>query len=316
MSDEKQIAKYEYDTDHGPVRLTPETVRKYLVSGQGHVNDQEVMMFLTLCKYQRLNPFLREAYLIKYSDGDPATIVVGKDVHVKRAAKHPQFDGIESGVVVEREGAVIERAGSLTLSGDKIIGGWAVGHRKDWNTPRKITVSFDEYVGKKKDGSPNRSWAKMPGTMMVKVAEAQCLRAMFPEELQALYNAEEMGGDYSELSQKPIPTGDNKTADEIKRQTYQLLEDNGALLGDQYKEGVSGEMELAGADITILANIYDDVCAEIRSLSLKETREQTKKGFADAAAQAKKYGEEPPLPDGKPDDSEIGDKDEKDLELF
>ena len=41
-------------------------------------------MFIELCKAQKLNPFIREAYLIKFGIS-PANIVVGKDVFVKRA---------------------------------------------------------------------------------------------------------------------------------------------------------------------------------------------------------------------------------------
>ena len=194
-----------YETDHGEVKLSPGIIRQYLVSGNAPVTDQEVAMFLTLCKYQRLNPFLREAYLIKYSDRDPASIVVGKDVHVKRASKHPHFDGIQSGVIVERSGDIVEREGSFTAKDDSIVGGWAIGHRKDRSIPRKITVSFEEYAVRKRDGNLNRSWTRMPGTMIVKVAEAQCLRAMFPEELQALYNAEEMQVQPDELPKQVIP---------------------------------------------------------------------------------------------------------------
>ena len=89
----KELTRYEYETDHGTVSLTPEIVQRYLVSGQGNITKGELAMFLNLCKYQKLNPFLREVYLIKYSDKDPASMVVGKDVHQKRAAKNPHYCG-------------------------------------------------------------------------------------------------------------------------------------------------------------------------------------------------------------------------------
>ena len=46
------------------VRLSPNIIRKYLVNGNGAVTDQEIVMFLNLCRFQHLNPFLREAYLL------------------------------------------------------------------------------------------------------------------------------------------------------------------------------------------------------------------------------------------------------------
>ena len=68
----------EYDCNGQMVKLSPNIVRNYLVNGSGAVTDQEVAMFLNLCKYQRLNPFLKEAYLVKYGN-QPATIVTGKE---------------------------------------------------------------------------------------------------------------------------------------------------------------------------------------------------------------------------------------------
>jgi phage recombination protein Bet len=305
MSDEKAVVKYEYETDHGLVTLTPEIVTKYLVSGEGKITSGELAMFLNICKYQKLNPFLREVYLIKYSDRDPASIVVGKDVHQKRAAKHPQFDGIESGVIVlDAESKLVERPGSFTMPEEKIVGGWATGHRKDWSTPRKITVSYEEYVVRKKsDNLPNRTWAKMPGTMIVKVAEAQCLRAMFPEELQALYNAEEMGAEPGALPQTPLPQGNDKTVEELREDIEQLIEDNKSLLGWDYGGGIS-EKTWETEDVTILANILNDLKAEIKSLRMKEARVATK-DYNEQLRLAKKYGEEPPLPDSEPDSEEL-----------
>ena len=81
-----------YKSNGEDVNLSPGIIRKYLVAGGGQVTDSEVMMFLSLCRFQHLNPFLREAYLIKYGN-EAATMVVGKDVFVKRAMKDPDFKG-------------------------------------------------------------------------------------------------------------------------------------------------------------------------------------------------------------------------------
>ena len=57
------------------VQLSPATVKNYLVSGNAErVTDQEVVMFINLCKYNGLNPWLREAYCIKYGSGTGSTI--------------------------------------------------------------------------------------------------------------------------------------------------------------------------------------------------------------------------------------------------
>ena len=78
----------EFEVNGQTVKLSPAIIRNYLVNGNGNVSDQEVVMFLNLCKFNRLNPFLREAYLIKYGSS-PATMMLGKDAITKRAMRNP-----------------------------------------------------------------------------------------------------------------------------------------------------------------------------------------------------------------------------------
>lgn len=54
-------------------------------------------------------------------------------------------------------------------------------------------MSFDEYAGRKKDGSLNGQWSKKPATMIRKVALVQALREAFPKTFGGLYSAEEQG---------------------------------------------------------------------------------------------------------------------------
>ena len=85
VAEKKETGIVEYESNGEIVKLSPTMIKKYLVSGGGQVTDQEVMMFLSLCRYQHLNPFLKEAYLIKYGNKNPATMVTGKEVFTKRA---------------------------------------------------------------------------------------------------------------------------------------------------------------------------------------------------------------------------------------
>jgi len=190
-----------YETDRGEVQLSPEIIKKYLVSGDGSkVTNEEIVLFINLCRYQRLNPFLREAYLIKYSEKYPATIVVGKDVFVRRAAANPNCAGWQAGVIVQDGETLVEREGSLVLDSENLVGGWAKVYRKDWQEPLKISVSLQEYTRENKEGVPQRAWATMKATMIRKVALSQALREAFPEDFQGLYSAEEMGINAEELS--------------------------------------------------------------------------------------------------------------------
>lgn len=175
--------------------LTPETVKNYLVSGdKDRVTMQEVVMFMNLCKFNGLNPWLREAYLIKFGS-EPATIVASKEAFTKRAEGNPQFNGCEAGIIVldGDSGDVIYRKGSLKLPDETLVGGYAEVWRKDREHSYRSEVSFDEYAGRKKDGSLNRQWASKPATMIRKVALVQALREAFPGTLDGMYAPEERG---------------------------------------------------------------------------------------------------------------------------
>jgi hypothetical protein len=72
------------------VKLSPALIRKYLVNNQA-VTNQEVLMFLQLCRYRGLNPWIPEAFLVKYG-GSPAQIIVGKDAFTIRENLQIQWD--------------------------------------------------------------------------------------------------------------------------------------------------------------------------------------------------------------------------------
>ena len=189
------LMAFEYDSNGEKVKLSPATVRNYLVNGGGNVTDQEVMMYLTLCRYQHLNPFLKEVYLIKYGNS-PATIVTGKDLFMKRANRNPNYAGKKAGIIVasKENGAVTEREGTVYIpETEELIGGWAKVYIKGHTEPEYASVSFNEYAGRKSDGTLNSQWATKPATMIRKVALVQALREAFPEDFGGLYSPEEMG---------------------------------------------------------------------------------------------------------------------------
>lgn len=187
------------------VALTPQIVRDYFVSGnKENVSLQEVVTFMNLCKYSGLNPWEKEAYCIKYGS-EPATLVAGKAAFLKRAESNPAFDGMSCGIITldPETGMTEERHGAFYLPGETIVGGWAEVYRKDRAHPTRVEVSFDEYAGRKRDGSMNGQWKTKPATMIRKVAQVQALREAFPTTFGAMYAAEEMG--VEEPVETPIP---------------------------------------------------------------------------------------------------------------
>ena len=237
----------EYEANGELVKLSSGMIKKYLVNGGGNVSDQEVMMFLSLCRYQHLNPFLREAYLIKYGSNDPATIVTGKDVFTKRADATPNYAGKQAGVIVQKEnGDVEEREGSLVLPKETLVGGWAKVFIKGHETPEYASVSLEEYIGRKKDGTVNSQWSKKPATMIRKVAVVQALREAFPDRFQGMYAQEEM----TEVSGMKLDTR-KIVAEEIEETIVNPFEEKEEIIVDsevsdidEKAEGEQTEMKL------------------------------------------------------------------------
>ena len=189
----------EYKAGDAMVRLTPNMIRMYLVRGnKENVTDQDVMLFLNLCKYQGLNPFLNEAYLIKYGN-QPATVVTGKEAITKRAMRNKRYEGQQAGVVIYHDETeeLEHRTGSMVMPGEQLVGGWAKVYVKGYQHPIEAVVSYNEYVGLK-DGKPNAQWSRKPGTMIRKVALTQALREAFPEDLGGMYEASEVGVDFDD----------------------------------------------------------------------------------------------------------------------
>lgn len=207
----------EYKCGEETVKLSPTIIRNYLVNGNGNVTDQEIVMFLNLCRFQHLNPFLREAYLIKFGN-QPATIVTGKDAITKRAMRNQKYSGQQAGVVIQHtdSGELEYRVGSLVLGNEELVGGWAKVYVKGYDVPIEAVVSYQEYVGTKNDGSVNGQWSKKPATMIRKVALVQALREAFPEDLGGMYASEEMNLDFDETAVSApveIPQQDAQNAD-------------------------------------------------------------------------------------------------------
>lgn len=64
----QQQSGVSYDVCGTRVKISLADVKRYLVTGNAEVSDQEALMFLATCRTRRLDPWVREAYLIKYSD--------------------------------------------------------------------------------------------------------------------------------------------------------------------------------------------------------------------------------------------------------
>lgn len=181
------MAPVTYESGGQQVTIDPMLVRNFLVSGDpSKVSDQEILYFISLCKAQKLNPFVKDAYLIKFGTS-PAQVVTSCAALEKRAETFPAYDGMESGIIVKGENGVEYRNGSFyDDDSEKLLGAWAEVYRKDRSRPKHIEVSLKEF------NKGNANWNTMPAIMIRKVAKATALREAFPNENGSLYAEEEL----------------------------------------------------------------------------------------------------------------------------
>ena len=196
-----------YMVDDEEVKLTPSIVSEYLANG-AQITLPEFKMFTSLCKARGLNPFLKEAYIIKFGNS-PAQIIVGKDAILKRAILNPNFDGREQGIIViNKDGEALEKPGTFLLDSETLAGGWAKVYRKDWSYPVYVTVAFSEVAQKKRDGNLNSNWATKSATMVEKIALVRALREAFVENTGGMYEAEELAPHESVIESEVIVQDD------------------------------------------------------------------------------------------------------------
>lgn len=177
-----EIVKFERSGE--VVQFTADEVRQTLCP---QATDKELAFAMALCQAQHLDPFTKDVHLVKYGNG-PLSIITSKEVFTKRAQANPKFEGMEAGVTfLTPDGQIVQREGSMPIQGWNLIGGWCKVYVSGYRVPIYDEVAMSEY------STGKSNWAKMPGTMIRKVAMCHALREAFPDDFQGLYGEEEMG---------------------------------------------------------------------------------------------------------------------------
>jgi phage recombination protein Bet len=215
------VVKYKA-TDGELIQLDVQTVKQYLVRGKANlVDDQEFMFFCQLCKARKLNPFINDCYLIKYSS-DPAAIILS--IHYKRglAKSQPDYRGHQKGIIVETKDGVLKDSYGLLRKGETLLGGWFEAQPENYRTPFRLEVNLDEYTKTTREGDITQFWQKKC-TMIAKVAESQGLSALWPKDLGHLYTKEEfdLKGEMVDIESKEV---EPEIPPMSQEQLYQLLE--------------------------------------------------------------------------------------------
>jgi len=216
------IVKYKSESGE-EVSLSADIIKRYLVSGDpSKVTDQEVMMFLKLCQYQRLIPFLNEAYLVKFGN-EKAQIIVGKDVFMRRLSNSPLVEGYQAGIIVRKKGSdeIQYRNGTFYVPGEEqLLGGWSRIWRKGWKEPVEHSVSLHEYIKLGANKEPQAGWKKA-ATQIRKVALVQNAREVVPD-LRQLYISEEMQVDEEQLQNVQVEFTIHDAEEEVQEETQEV----------------------------------------------------------------------------------------------
>jgi phage recombination protein Bet len=255
-----------YEASGQEIKLSPSIVTQFITKGDGAITEQEAINFMMLCKYAELNPYLNEAYLVKFGN-KPAQMITSKEAFMKRAERQPTYKGNKAGIIVlDKNGEIIEREGTIKTKNEELLGGWARVFRSDREEPTYISINFEEFAKYKYDGSLQATWNQMPANMIRKSALVNALREAYPDQLGAMYTEDEP--DVGESAPKAATNveEDKKTQDllsEFKEKT-------------QKKEPENEEIPPKGADPNIEVELTDSERDELATFrkAQKEKQEQ------------------------------------------
>lgn len=147
-----------------------ECIENYLRTTHTKLTNEELKQFVMLCKIHNLNPLKREIYAIKW--GNQLQIVVNYYEYIKRADKTGLVDYYGVEVVYNDDKSI-----------DKAI---FTGKRKDQTKEMVMVFPFKEWF------KQQLVWKEKPHFMIEKVALANGLRRLFPNEIAELpYTQEE-----------------------------------------------------------------------------------------------------------------------------
>lgn len=191
---ENAVAEYIPFGSSEKIKLTVKIVQELIAtptkSGKT-CSERDAMRFMMLCRSRALNPFEGDCFLLGYDtqDGPAFSLITAHQAFLKRAEPHPEFDGMESGVIIspalacpmcraeggrEVNGAWVvcsackgigqtdEIEGDIVPPEHSLIGGWAKVHFKNRKVAMKKRLSLKTF-------STGRSrWGVDPAGMIVK----------------------------------------------------------------------------------------------------------------------------------------------------
>lgn len=152
--------------------------------------QRDALRFIGMCQARRLNPLEGDAFLIGYDtvNGPVFNLITAHQAFLKRAELHPEYDGMESGIVVvtDDKPEPIDIHGDFHTDDQTCAGGWARVHFKTRKIPTYRRIRLARF------NTGRAEWAKDAPGMICKCAEADALRSSFPTMLGGLYLRDEI----------------------------------------------------------------------------------------------------------------------------
>jgi phage recombination protein Bet len=145
-------------------------------------SEPEFKLLMYMANTYGLDPLLKQIWAVKRTEGQPALIFAGRDGMLAIAHRSGHFDGMQSGVNYEKKTIDSGKATERTV--DVPVSAWCEIWRNDMTHSFKTEVPFSEY------NTGYSVWKTNPSAMILKVAEAVCLRKAF--SVSGLYSPEEI----------------------------------------------------------------------------------------------------------------------------
>lgn len=171
---------------------TPEQRHALAQLGCEDASDTELAVFFHQSVRTGLDPFAKQIYLVgrydKRAGRKVHTIQTGIDGYRLIAMRTGKYDGADGPFFCGPDGVWSDVwLGSTPPAAAKVT-----VFRKDAARGFTAVAMWTEYAQVNQQGQPTAMWARMPGVMLAKCAEALALRKAFPQDLSGIYTAEEM----------------------------------------------------------------------------------------------------------------------------
>jgi phage recombination protein Bet len=206
-----------YEVAGQKINLDIETVRSFIAVGS-NITNNEIIFFMEACKYQGMNPFTKDMYLVKFND--TVQMMTSINVMTQRLNEYDRLEGWNSGIIVinqETQKEEYKKGTFFNKKTEELVGAWFEAHMKGWKTSFMETINLDDYLKFNKFGKPQSQWASMPAVMIEKCAVAFGIRRILPGEFKGVYTADEIGNDLEKaIDITPVPVVQAKKAEPVK----------------------------------------------------------------------------------------------------